>query len=54
MKTEYEARILEINKEAFIKKLCFSESDIVTYGVSKIYQHYNIDVEVIPILKFND
>ncbi len=38
---------------SLIKKLGYKESDVTTLGVSKIYKHYGIIVEDIPILKFD-
>lgn len=35
-----------------IKDLGFKEEDIITYGVSKIYSHYGINIDDYKILKF--
>lgn len=35
-----------------IKKLGYSENDIVTYGVSKIYEHYGLNIDDYLELKF--
>lgn len=34
--------------------LGFSSEDIITYGVSKIYNHYGLDIDDYPELKFKN
>ncbi len=36
----------------FIKLIGYEEKEIVTYGVSKIYKHYGIDIDAYEDLKF--
>ncbi len=38
----------------FITKLGYKESDIITYGVKKIYEHYGLDIDNYKELKFVD
>lgn len=44
----------EENILEFIKKLGYSEEDIITYGVSKIYNHYGLDIDSYKELKFEN
>ena len=37
-----------------VKELGFSSEDIITYGVSKIYNHYGLDIDDYPELKFKN
>lgn len=37
-----------------IKELGYNKEDIITYGVSKIYNHYDLDIDEYPILKFKN
>lgn len=37
-----------------VKELGFSSEDIITYGVSKIYNHYDLDIDDYPELKFKN
>ena len=37
-----------------VKELGFSSEDIITYGVSKIYMHYGLDIDAYQELKFEN
>lgn len=44
----------EENILKLIKELGYSEEDIITYGVSKIYAHYGLDIDSYKELKFEN
>lgn len=37
----------------FVEMLGFTKDDLVTFGVSKIYKHYGLDIDSYNILKFD-
>lgn len=37
----------------FVNMLGFTKDDLITYGVSKIYKHYGLDIDDYDILKFD-
>jgi len=37
-----------------IEELRYKKEDIITYGVSKIYEHYGLDIDSYPELKFKN
>lgn len=37
----------------FVNMLGFTKDDLITYGVSKIYNHYGLDIDDYDILKFD-
>lgn len=37
----------------FVNMLGFTKDDLITYGVSKIYKHYELDIDDYDILKFD-
>ncbi len=38
---------------SFIESLGYAKEDLITYGVSKIYKHYGLDIDDYDILKFD-
>lgn len=38
---------------SFVEMLGFTKDDLVTFGVSKIYKHYGLDIDSYNILKFD-
>lgn len=44
----------EENILEFIKELGYKKEDIITYGVSKIYAHYGLDIDSYKELKFEN
>ncbi len=38
---------------SFIESLGYAKDDLITYGVSKIYNHYGLDIDDYNILKFD-
>jgi len=38
---------------SFIESLGYAKDDLITYGVSKIYKHYGLDIDDYNILKFD-